>query len=217
MNGNGDGKSTGKPCAGCVGKADNKNPKGQMPGGSDHNNGYECDGNKGIGRGNPAHTSCVPPIVTPPGDCVPTPTQDANCNEIPPCVPGDEECPIPPCVPGDEECPVPPCVPGAEECPVPPCVPAPTVPCITTPPGTPGTPPGDTTPPEGVELNRPPVILGAQASQPAQAPAPAAQPATGALPNTGAGDLTGLLAASGVGLLIVGGATLAMRRRSVTA
>src|SRR5260221_13210473 len=30
-NGNGNGNSIGKPCAGCVGKADNKNPAGQMP------------------------------------------------------------------------------------------------------------------------------------------------------------------------------------------
>ncbi|MDQ1687846.1 MAG: hypothetical protein QOK42_821 [Frankiaceae bacterium] len=60
-NGNGGGKSTGKPCAGCVGKADNKNPKGQQPGGSDHNAGYECDRNHGIGRGNPAHTGCTAP------------------------------------------------------------------------------------------------------------------------------------------------------------
>ena len=60
QNGNGTGKATGKPCAGCVGAADNKNPKGQMPNGSDHNNGYECDGNNGVGKGNPAHTACDP-------------------------------------------------------------------------------------------------------------------------------------------------------------
>ncbi len=65
LNGNGKGAAVGKPCAGCVGKADNKNPPGQMPNGSDHNNGYECDGNHGIGRSNPAHTGCTP-VVTPP-------------------------------------------------------------------------------------------------------------------------------------------------------
>jgi hypothetical protein len=59
MNGNGDGAATGKPCAGCVGAADNKNPPGQAPDGSDSNNGYECDGNSGIGKTNPAHTGCV--------------------------------------------------------------------------------------------------------------------------------------------------------------
>lgn len=57
-NGNGNGKAVGKPCAGCVGNADDKNPKGQYPNGSDHNAGYECDRNHGIGRTNPAHTGC---------------------------------------------------------------------------------------------------------------------------------------------------------------
>ncbi|HKC26815.1 MAG TPA: hypothetical protein VKB75_02275 [Jatrophihabitans sp.] len=57
-NGNGNGKAVGKPCAGCVGNADNKNPPGQLPNGSDHNAGYECDRNHGVGRGNPAHTGC---------------------------------------------------------------------------------------------------------------------------------------------------------------
>ena len=66
-NGNGEGAATGEPCAGCVGKADNKNPAGQAPDGSDANNGYECDGNSGVGRTNPAHTGCVVPdtSVTP--------------------------------------------------------------------------------------------------------------------------------------------------------
>src|SRR3954454_18474007 len=58
QNGSGNGNSTGKPCQGCVGNADNKNPPGQFPNGSDHNNGYECDGNNGVGKGNPAHTDC---------------------------------------------------------------------------------------------------------------------------------------------------------------
>lgn len=67
-NGNGGGDATGRPCAGCVGNADDKNPPGQYPNGSDHNNGYECDGNSGIGRGNPAHSGCTTapaPVVTP--------------------------------------------------------------------------------------------------------------------------------------------------------
>lgn len=69
-NGNGNGGAGGRPCAGCVGSADNKNPPGQAPNGTDHNNGYECDGNQGIsaakghkgdpGTGNPAHTGCQP-------------------------------------------------------------------------------------------------------------------------------------------------------------
>ena len=84
LNGNGNGAALGKPCAGCVGKADNKNPAGQMPDGSDHNAGYECDTNHGIGRTNPAHTGCTVPVTvpgcvetvghpcTPPGGCVET-------------------------------------------------------------------------------------------------------------------------------------------------
>ena len=59
MNGNGNGAATGKPCAGCVGAADNKNPPGQAPDGTDANNGYECDGNNGVGKTNPAHTGCM--------------------------------------------------------------------------------------------------------------------------------------------------------------
>ena len=59
-NGAGDGEATGKPCAGCVGKADNKNPQGQMPNADeDGNRGYECDDNQGVGQGNPAHTGCA--------------------------------------------------------------------------------------------------------------------------------------------------------------
>jgi hypothetical protein len=58
QNGNGNGNARGKPCAGCVGNADDKNPPGQLPGGNDHNAGYECDRNQGIGKGNPAHSGC---------------------------------------------------------------------------------------------------------------------------------------------------------------
>src|SRR3954451_4129358 len=57
-NGNGGGNATGRPDAGAVGNADNMNPQGQYPNGGDANNGYECDGNNGIAKGNPAHTSC---------------------------------------------------------------------------------------------------------------------------------------------------------------
>jgi hypothetical protein len=67
-NGNGGGQATGKPCAGCVGNADDKNPPGQAPNGSDHNAGYECDRNHGVGRTNPAHTGCrTQSSSTPPG------------------------------------------------------------------------------------------------------------------------------------------------------
>jgi hypothetical protein len=71
VNGNGDGNATGQPCAGCVGKADNKNPAGQLPGPQDANNGYECDGNSGIAKTNPAHTGCMqstPPVTPPRGE-----------------------------------------------------------------------------------------------------------------------------------------------------
>ena len=59
-NGSETGNATGQPCAGCVGNADDKQPPGQFPDGSDHNNGYECDGNQGVGKENPAHTGCYP-------------------------------------------------------------------------------------------------------------------------------------------------------------
>ena len=58
------GNATGRPCAGCVGNADNKNPPGQFPGPQDANHGYECDlpgpvVNQGIAEGNPAHSLCA--------------------------------------------------------------------------------------------------------------------------------------------------------------
>jgi hypothetical protein len=87
-NGNGGGSATGKPCAGCVGKADNKNPPGQMPGGSDPNNGYECDGNSGIGKTNPAHTGCTESPPPPPCD----PEVDDCGGEPPVCDPTVEDC-----------------------------------------------------------------------------------------------------------------------------
>ena len=75
----GPGNHTGRPCAGCVGNADDKNPPGQYPDGSDHNSGYECDGrdrpfknqngngNHGVGDENPAHTGCQPAAGEEPG------------------------------------------------------------------------------------------------------------------------------------------------------
>jgi hypothetical protein len=59
----GQSQSTGQPCDGCVGNADDKTPPGQsvdgVLDGSDLNAGYECDRNHGVGRGNPAHTACI--------------------------------------------------------------------------------------------------------------------------------------------------------------
>ena len=57
-NGNGNGLALGRPCAGCVGNADDRTPPGQALDGTDGNAGYECDTNAGIGRTNPAHTGC---------------------------------------------------------------------------------------------------------------------------------------------------------------
>jgi hypothetical protein len=84
LNGNNDGTTTGKPCAGCVGNADDKNPPGQYANGNDANNGYECDqqgrsaneGNNGVGFGNPAHTGCAQDTTPPPPGC--NPATDAN-------------------------------------------------------------------------------------------------------------------------------------------
>lgn len=89
-NGNGNGQATGKPCAGCVGNADDKNPKGQMPNGSDHNAGYECDRNHGIGRTNPAHTGCKTTTETPPAEC---PGGDMNGSEAGCGTPPGNGCP----------------------------------------------------------------------------------------------------------------------------
>jgi hypothetical protein len=58
-NGNGRGAAVGRPDAGSVGNADGKQPRGQLPdAATDGNRGYECDGNAGVGRGNPAHSGC---------------------------------------------------------------------------------------------------------------------------------------------------------------
>ncbi|MDQ3849894.1 MAG: hypothetical protein M3296_04670, partial [Actinomycetota bacterium] len=73
-NGNGNGQATGRPCAGCVGSADDKNPPGQLPGPEDANAGYECDKNSGIGQGNPAHTGCNQTTTTTPTTTTPTTT-----------------------------------------------------------------------------------------------------------------------------------------------
>jgi hypothetical protein len=89
LNGNGNGQATGKPCAGCVGNADDKNPQGQYPNGSDHNAGYECDTNHGVGRTNPAHTGCKTTTVTPP----PPPPQ---CPNAPGCEHGGQSPPSTP-------------------------------------------------------------------------------------------------------------------------
>jgi hypothetical protein len=94
-NGNGDGDAVGKPCAGCVGNADDVNPGGQEPGPkNDDNSGYECDpqgaedgGNAGVGVGNPAHTGCsepTPPLEGPISTCTPSAANNFCGNPPPP-------------------------------------------------------------------------------------------------------------------------------------
>jgi hypothetical protein len=86
----GNGKSTdnngNRPCAGCVGKADYKNPPGQLPDGSDHNKGYECDENEGVGKMNPAHSGCAL-------GGAPSPTSPPTTTVTPPAVPRPESPP----------------------------------------------------------------------------------------------------------------------------
>lgn len=53
----------GKPAPGSVGNADNKTPNGQTV--DDKNHGYECDGNNGVGQGNPAHSHDCGVTTTP--------------------------------------------------------------------------------------------------------------------------------------------------------
>lgn len=90
-NGKGGGAAHGKPCAGCAGKADNKYPPGQQRDGADHNAGYECDRNSGVGKTNPAHTGCGEPQGAPTSA---------------PCVPSEADPCLPPavCPPGGVAC-----------------------------------------------------------------------------------------------------------------
>lgn len=83
------GSGNGK-CAGCDGKADDKSPPGQSR--NDNNNGYECDNNKGVAKGNPAHARCkakpTPPPSKPPTcpDGSPMP-RNGKCGEVPDVIP----------------------------------------------------------------------------------------------------------------------------------
>jgi hypothetical protein len=213
QNGNGNGGGGGKPCAGCVGNADNKNPPGQMPNGSDPNNGYECDGNKGIGKGNPAHTSCTP--GTPP------PCTGKKCNPGKPECPGNScnPCPGNSCGGGKPECPGNSCnpCPGKSCEPHGPCDADPTMPgkqpCegSTTPPTTPPGKDPDVVKPDVITRpGRPstqdkPTVLGERITRPEGTPPVAAerQPSTplgNLLPFTGAN----LLIFLGSGLTLTG-------------
>jgi hypothetical protein len=94
--GAGNGGAIGMPDAGTVGNADDKNPPGQQPGGNDENLGYECEDKPGIGNGNPAHTSCVPPVEEPPAEEPPAeepPAEEPPVEEPPAEEPPAEEPP----------------------------------------------------------------------------------------------------------------------------
>ena len=100
---------SGRPCAGCVGNADDKNPPGQAPDAQhDGNNGYECDrkgdedgGNNGIAFGNPAHTGCSgdeqpvqeenePPVIITPINPVINPTTVVTETPVEPSCPAGQ-------------------------------------------------------------------------------------------------------------------------------
>ena len=218
QNGKGDGEAKGKPCAGCVGKADNKNPKGQYPDGGDHNAGYECDTNQGVGQSNPAHTGCtgeeqetcpegatmseesewvVPAeeVVCPEGA---TMTEEGEC-----VVPAEQEtCPEDATMNDEGECVVPAekvvCPDDATMTDEGECV----VPAIVT------APASDEV--AGVELERSAPQGAAAAPTANRAPATVA-PASGILPDTGAGRY-GLAILAGVGLLAAGGVLMSRKR-----
>lgn len=99
-------------CAGCTGKADDKGPGGQSR--NDHNNGYECDNNGGVGKGNPAHARCpkTPPPVAPEQNLCPAGTDLAGMP------PGQQGCNLPPkalCPPGSDREGLPPNANGCNE------------------------------------------------------------------------------------------------------
>jgi LPXTG-motif cell wall-anchored protein len=184
-NGNGGGKATGKPCAGCVGKADNKNPQGQKPGPQDHNNGYECDGNNGIAKTNPAHTGCkpgTPPCVGAGCNPPPPPCVGAGCNPPVVCPPGTVLV-NGACVAGQEEilCPDGSVMPESGVCP-------------------------------SEEEVSPPTVLGEEAFRP-KPNAQVQGVQAGVLPATGSSSGIGLLAGVGFALLALGAGVM-MRRRT---
>ncbi|HVE98781.1 MAG TPA: dockerin type I repeat-containing protein [Mycobacteriales bacterium] len=79
-NGSENGAAVGQPIAGGVGNADDKYPPGQATGGDDHNAGYECDRNEGVGQEDPAHTGCAP---TPTPSATPSPTVSPSVSVSP--------------------------------------------------------------------------------------------------------------------------------------
>lgn len=111
LNGNGNGNATGKPCAGCVGRADNKFPPGQAPNASDANAGYECDTNHGIARTNPAHTGCTSLSsggggvgCAPGANCSPGSCTDVTDCSTPGSCPNGTDCSTPGTCTGSADC-----------------------------------------------------------------------------------------------------------------
>ena len=237
-NGAGDGQATGKPCEGCVGAADDKNPAGQADTGpTDANNGYECDqkgrgpneGNNGVGFGNPAHTGCT--VQPTSSDCVPS---AANNNCQPPCVPSaaNNQC-QPPCVPSAANNQCQPCPAGQTmgtngtcgcpagqtmgtdgTCSPPPCVPGTDAVCSQSTPSCVASSGSDrcggvvAASVLGEQLERT-EVLGVSIEAPAAAVAPAT------LARTGGYQLTGLVQA-GLALAVLGlGLTMLGRRRQL--
>jgi LPXTG-motif cell wall-anchored protein len=212
-NGNGGGEETGRPCAGCVGKADNKNPQGQLPDAErDGNRGYECDTpghhvpNNGIAEGNPAHTGCTTgALPSPVAEC---PGGDMN-GPRPGCAdepnrPGEPGQPNTPGQPGEPAMPGTPDEPGKPDQP-----------------NVPGTPeiageeaerPTALTPSAFVEEQRD-EVAGVQLTA-NRAPVVVAA-STGALPETGAGDHAGIATVAGAALM-AGGVLLLRRRQQLS-
>ena len=204
MNGKGDGQATGKPCAGCVGKADNKNPPGQYPDGSDHNAGYECDRNQGIGKTNPAHTGCTTQPSTsvktcPDGSPMPASGDIKDCSKVvvktcpdgsPMPASGDVKDCVKVLTPGGGGGSVPPGIGGVDT----------EVPGSNRPPVVAGV--ETLVPPAGVEMVRPPASV------------PQAQPGAAALPATGATPAMTALSALALAMLTLG-SLLLYRRASI--
>ena len=215
-NGNGGGKAVNRPDAGTVGKADNKNPKGQMPGGSDHNAGYECDTNHGIARGNPAHTGCVgsePGCVTGAPECPPNP----SCENTPALCPPNPSCENTPALcPPNPSCENTPAVcPPNPSCENTPALCPPNPSCENTAALCPSSPTCENTPalcPQlpGSSVEAP--ILGSAA--PTASSPPSGTASSGVLPETGASD--GLVGQAAVAVLTIlaGIGMVAARRRT---
>ena len=180
-NGKGDGEAKGKPCAGCVGKADNKNPPGQQPDGSDHNAGYECDRNQGVGKTNPAHTGCKTTETTPSPSVSPTSTPS-------PCVPTNDN----PCE-SESPTPTPSVSSTVSESP---CVDTPTHPCES---GTPS-PSVSGTVSESPSASTTPSVKGVVLTRRPNAP----EVIGGRLPTTGSNASVALLLLVGLGLVATG-------------